>query len=534
MHLSVTEGKTQVWCSRGRKGVRVRVGEAMVELSDQFKIVGVVIAAASEKEATKRHLAGRVEKAVMSGRRLEAMAVPPWMKAHLWRAVVLPQALYGCEVRNVKVAPKQLGRVVAVGKRVLRGSLKLASWGAPELLMSQALGEVGFRDPLMEVRCRQARWLVEMANGQDLVGRLHRALAMRTEAGSRWQEPCEAVRAAVEDLGWRVEVNWGARGVSRASWPTIAPEPPPLNAEVVLRPRDGPLSQGAWFTDGSVGHRGGGAAAVEVGTGNVETRFVPEARSSTQPELVGIRLAVEQGAGAVYSDSLAALTTLKGWAGWGVARRLKCEDRAEVKAVLWKAAEGRLQRLEKVKAHRTDVAAKADPKALWNEKADAAAGRAADSGGVGTATCEELHEFEDVVQVRDGGGRWLRVVGKEVEECWWEKQKGAVVTRRPETLGKMFPPGVKIWWKVSNRMFGRPTVKGEAWIEAAAPGVVKWVARARVGALATKERLSKTGTVKGPDGQPAETECECCGAAVENDVHILTGCPETGTDKVAG
>ena len=235
----------------------------------------------------------------------------------------------------------------------------------------------------------------------------------------------------------------------------------------------------------------------------------------------------------MYSDSLAALTTLKGWAGWGVARRLKCEDRAEVRAVLWKAAEGRMQRLEKVKAHRTDVAAKADPKALWNEKADAAAGRAADSGGVGTATCEELHEFEDVVQVRDGGGRWLRVVGKEVEECWWEKQKGAVVTRRPETLGKMFPPGVKIWWKVSNRMFGRPVVKGDAWIEAAAPGVVKWVARARVGALATEERLSKTGTVKGPDGQPAEIKCQCCGAAVENDVHILTGCPETGTDKVA-
>ena len=297
LHLSVTEGKTQVWCSGGRKGVRVHVGEAMVELSDQFKIVGVVIAAASEKEATKRHLTGRVEKAVMSGRRLEAMAVPPWMKAHLWRAVVLPQALYGCEVRDVKVAPKQLGRVVAVGKRVLRGSLKLASWGAPELLMSQALGEVGFRDPLIEVRCRQARWLVEMANGQDLVGRLHRALSMRTVAGSRWQDPCDALRAAVEDLGWTVEINWGAKGVSRASWPTIAPEPPPLNAEVVLRPRDGPLSQGAWFTDGSVGRRGGGAAAVEVGTGNVKTCFVPAARSSTQPELVGIRLAVEQGLG---------------------------------------------------------------------------------------------------------------------------------------------------------------------------------------------------------------------------------------------
>ena len=273
---------------------------------------------------------------------------------------------------------------------------------------------------------------------------------------------------------------------------------------------------------------------MEVGTGHVEARFVPEARSSTQPELVGIRLAVGRGAVAVYSDSLAALTTLKGWCGWKVARRFKCEDRPEVRAVLWKAAEGDLRLVEKVKAHRKDDAAKVDPKAIWNDKADGAAGRAAESGGVGTAVCEELPEFEDAVQVRDGGGRWLRAVGKEVKECWWEQQRAAVVARRPETLGKIFPAGVKIWWLVSNKMFGRPTVKGDAWIEPAAPGLVKWVARARVGALATRERLSKTGTVKGPDGVPAETKCECCGAAVEDDEHVLTGCPETGTDRGDG
>ena len=101
---------------------------------------------------------------------------------------------------------------------------------------------------------------------------------------------------------------------------------------------------------------------MDVGTGSVESRFLPNARSSTQPELVAIRLAAEKGAKAVYSDSLAALTTLKGWSGWKVARRLKCEDRAEVRAILWKAAEGSLQLLEKVKAHRNDAAAKADPR----------------------------------------------------------------------------------------------------------------------------------------------------------------------------
>ena len=81
-------------------------------------------------------------------------------------------------------------------------------------------------------------------------------------------------------------------------------------------------------------------------------------------------------------------------------------------------------------------------------------------------------------------------------------------------------------------MFGRLSVKGDVWGEAAPPGMVKWVARARVGALATRGRLSKTGTVQGPDGTPAEVKCECCGAAVEDDMHVLTGCPETGTDKV--
>ena len=63
----------------------------------------------------------------------------------------------------------------------MRRSLKLVEkWSAPELVLSGTLGGVACRDPMMEARRRQLRWLMEMANGTDIVGRLHRALAVGT------------------------------------------------------------------------------------------------------------------------------------------------------------------------------------------------------------------------------------------------------------------------------------------------------------------------------------------------------------------
>ena len=535
LHLTVDPKKTQAWCSVQKKGEKVRVGTEMVDLSDEFKFVGMVIAAKTEMEATKLHLEGRVEKAVMSARRIEALGVPLWMKAHLWRSVVLPQALYGCEIRNVSSKPKELGKLLTVGRRIVRRALELVEkWSAPELVLSRALGGMACRDPMLEARSRQLRWLMEMANGTDVVGRLHRALAIGTEDGAVWKEPCEALKVALADAGWNVVVNWRAKGVVRAQWPVVVQEPPPLRAEVVLAPRDGPLVEGAWFTDGSVGSRGGAGAAVEVDGGKqVVSRYLRSPRSSTEPELIGIRLAAFQGAQGVYTDSLAALTTLAGWAMWKKSRRLKCEDRGEVRAILWKASEGGLRLLEKVKAHRKDEAAKSDPKAIWNEKADEAAGRTASGGGgVGAMEPEGLEEFQDVVRFQHRDGRFVSIVGKLWEEEWWEKQRVEVMKRRQDTLGRVYPAGMEMWWKVSTKMFVRPSLRGGVWINKAPPGLVKWVARARTGALATMERMTRTGYVKGPDGTPGDPKCECCGAPVENDEHVLTGCPETGTDKV--
>ena len=48
----------------------------MVDLSENFKFVGIVVAAKTEEEATKLHFEGRLGKAVVSARRLEALAVP--------------------------------------------------------------------------------------------------------------------------------------------------------------------------------------------------------------------------------------------------------------------------------------------------------------------------------------------------------------------------------------------------------------------------------------------------------------------------
>ena len=531
LHLEVVEKKTQVWCSEKQKTGQLRVGKTMVDLSDTFKIVGVVVGAASEKAATERHLEPRIEKALMSARRLEVIPVPLWIKARMWKMVVLPQLLYGCEVRNVVVQPKGIGRILTVGKRTVRDSLKMAIWSAPEFLMSPILGDMAFRDIMLEARCRQLRWLVEMSNGTDLVARFHRALATQTD---KWEEPCEALKVAMEDLKLHLEVNWDAKGVDRASWPQIQVEPSVgQNLEIVLEPRDGSLHQTSWFTDGSVGGRGGGAAAVEVAGGKVEARSVPDARSSTQTELIAIHLAIEGGAKAIYSDSLSALMMLREWSRWKLSRRLRCEDRVEVRAILWRGREREIELMEKVKAHRTDALAKTDPKALWNEKADKEARAVAESEGPGVRKYEPIGEFKDAVQMKDRHRRWLRVIDKEVEEMWWERQRTTVVDRRPDTLGKLLVDGTRIWWKVSNKMFARARVQGGRWVEATAPGLTKWLARGRTGALATAARLSKTGTVKGEGGSEAEVKCECCGEEKEDDPHLLTGCSATGTDKVA-
>ena len=58
------------------------------------------------------------------------------------------------------------------------------------------------------------------------------------------------------------------------------------------------------------------------------------------------------------------------------------------------------------------------------------------------------------------------------------------------------------------------------------PPVIKWVARARTGALATCARQAGTGLGSSPT-------CSCCNAPSEDDTHAVAGCPETGAGDCA-
>ncbi len=59
----------------------------------------------------------------------------------LWRVTVLPQVLYGCEVRNIR--PRQLVPLASAGKAAIQAKtpLELNLWRAPEVLHGPPLGD---------------------------------------------------------------------------------------------------------------------------------------------------------------------------------------------------------------------------------------------------------------------------------------------------------------------------------------------------------------------------------------------------------
>ena len=240
---------------------------------------------------------------------------------------------------------------------------------------------------------------------------------------------------------------------------------------------------------------------------------------------MGIRLAVSR-AKAVFSDSLAALVTIRDWGSWSLSRQLRCVDRAEVRAILHDA-DGHLTLLEKVKAHRMDEDAFSDPKFFWNETVDKEAKLAASASGV--PLWEEQSSFCDNVQIVDDNGEWILNVPSAIYARWWEIGRSKVVQRRPETLGLLYPTGVEFDWPCSNRAFRAPIVRGNHWIFPVSRASLKWTARARCGALASTARRTKT------DGRAEillDLACPLCGAPLEDDVHMITSCPATHTSLV--
>ena len=526
--LRVQEAKTQVWTNKP-DGRRFRVGAVDVDLAKVFKIVKIVIG--EEPWASEEHYKQRAEDAKLMTSRLGSLAVPVGLKSRIWRAAPLAKALYGCEVRDI--TPKMLEPLAVAARAVFCASSPVCvvrQWAAPEALMGKPVGDLAFREPMVEMRCRQLRWLQRLTNSVDRVGRLHRALATENigDADPLWKEPTRALEAACRHLGCKVSVNWDGWLVSRESWPRLR-EVPPLDAEVVLVTREDPVVDRAAFTDGSVKASGGGAAAVSVDGDRTEKRHIQSPRSSTHCELAAIELSVDVlEKEAVYTDSLASLHILGGFASWPIGRQLRCQERTTVRKILCCR---RLKLLEKVKAHRTDPMVMVDPKAWFNVRADLEADRAA-IGGADIVEWQEDSRFADAVLLIDSDGRRISSVDSWAEEVLWQKRCAEMVARRPQTLGKLYE-GRAFDWKSSNVILRTPGIAEGHWNYWAPPGVAKWVVRARVGALATSERRRKTDGRKGPGGGPAEAaHCPCCPEVKEDDMHMLTGCPGTGTDGV--
>ena len=226
--LEVT--KVQLWWN-GHEVRHLCVEELTAETQPFFTMVGVVLGT-REVEATKLHVAKRLPKAISTAQRLQALDVPTSLAAHLWRAMVLPQVLYGCEVRNI--TPTQLQPLQTLGKALLaaKAPLKLNEWRAPEVLMGPPLGESALRDPVWEMRLRQLRWLQLVSNLPSLVGVVHREVACMTDT---WEEASSALQAALKAVGWRMLRN--VKCLRSAAWPYLLPEER-YGGEIRLEPVD--------------------------------------------------------------------------------------------------------------------------------------------------------------------------------------------------------------------------------------------------------------------------------------------------------
>ena len=157
-----------------------------------------------EAVATAAHVAPRLEKAIATAQRLQALDIPAAICSLLWRTTVLPQALYGCEVRHVR--PSQLAPLLSLGKTLLatKAPLQLSVWRSPAALCGLPLGDTALRDPCFEVRLRQLVWLQLLANLPSVVGLLHRHLAWQNDT---WMEPTPALHAALQSFSWSVHRN---------------------------------------------------------------------------------------------------------------------------------------------------------------------------------------------------------------------------------------------------------------------------------------------------------------------------------------
>ena len=509
--LGVRVTKVQVWTNvTGAEDFLV--ADRAIPISPTFKIVGVVLGQ-NEQMATKLHLQPRLERALCTTRRLRALDLPAGICGMLWKTAILPQALYGCEVRDVR--PAQLHALVAMGKasHVCKPPLNLNSWRAAEVLMGPPLGESGLRDPVQEMRQRQLCWLQLVCNQPGLVGTVHRAVAAEAD---QLQEPSAALLAAMKAVGWKILRNQECLRSHR--WPMVEVECS-YPGVVVLSPVDSFPEEGAVYTDGSI-CGAGGAAAVQADTGQVARATLQAPRSSTQCELAALCLALQWGPTQVLTDSLTSLQLVRRWGSRPTAHILRCADRVEVRQLVHLA--GSMEHpplLEKVKAHDQRALALGHPKAVGNDEADRWARTAATEGGHAIWD-PQAGKFGDPVLLIDSAGQVISDVPGSLAAALWTKALSRLAER--SWLAMLYPADIPLAWELSCGIFRRPVSSGNKFVHLAPVATVKWIARVRAGCLATRDRLFRHQLVASP-------ACLCCGAPLEDDVHALAGCSATGT-----
>ena len=411
--LNITVTKVQLW--RNKPGPHIiEVAGQRLESSPVFKVVGVVLAE-SDLVATPIHFQPRLAKALATTQRLRSLPLPAAICNFLWRTAVLPQALYGAELRDVR--PAHLAPLTAAGRAVVadKDPLHLNLWRSPEALSSPSLGDSALRDPLLEARERQLRWLHLVCNLPGIVGQVHRFVAPMDGA---WQDPTASLRHALLDVGWSLERN--PLCLRAQEWPCVEPEVS-YPGTVILEPVDSFPEVGAAFTDGSVSLRGG-AAVFEADTETSLLSTVPEPRSSTQCELVALCLALSLSPPPrqVLTDSLTSLRLAQAWDSYSSARTLRCPDRIEVRQLVFLAHQLPFApTLEKVKAHDEAAVAAGYPKALGNATADRLAHSAAsESGHPVWSSASGPHG--DPVLFRDSCGHLILDVRARLHDDWWE------------------------------------------------------------------------------------------------------------------
>ena len=521
--LGVRVTKVQLWCSVGA-GEAVAFGGGQALTQATFKIVGVQLGADAQHTATC-HFERRLPPALAVSERLRALAVPASLAALLWRTTVIPRALYGCEFHNVPVHVLRGLRRSGLAVLQCKPPLALSCWRAPEIVTGLPFGDTALRDPEEEARWRQVRWAHLVANLPGLVGTVNRIVASGS-GGSLLHSP--VVAAALAALGWSLSQNptcWRAQ-----TWPQVSLEDSYPGA-IVLLPDDSTFPDvDAIYTDGSLTGTLGGAAAVSMEC-DPELAFslhVGAPRSSTHCELVALILALRQRPPLVLTDSLAALSMLRGWGTWPLARVLACPDRVEIREAIFTASLAAVPTcLEKVKAHDEVALAAGWPKAVGNHLADRWAKQAAQDAG-GAQWLGNAGRFGDPVELKDASGSVILDVCTAFQSGWWLRSQRALVGRRA-FMALLYPLGLEFDWSASNGIFRRPTVSGGAFVHIVTPAVIKWTARVRAGCLASGERLHRHGM------QRSSPACMFCPALVEDDHHLLSGCTGTGTaDWAAG